>query len=109
MWTAEGSLIHEVHRIRARGNVVVGEDRAAAEFEVWRNAAMALEVPLEAERIESHAIRGVRGLKDQEDRDGVYGIFEASAKKARKMRAGEDPSIAQSGVEGAGILCAARD
>jgi hypothetical protein len=62
-----------------------------------------------AERVESHPVCGIRGLKNQEDGDGVHGIFETSAEKAGKMRAGEDPSIAQAGVKGAGVLCATRD
>ncbi len=68
---------------------------------------MAFEVPLEAERVEAYAIGGVRGLEHREDGDCVDRIFESSAKKAGQVRAGEDPSVAQAGVEGAGVASSA--
>ena len=79
------------------------------EFEVGGDAAVALEIPLEAERVETHAVGGVGGLEDEEHRNSVDRIFEASAEKAGKMWAGEDPSIAQAGVEDASVAASAAD
>ena len=70
---------------------------------------MALEIPFEAERVESHAVGSVGGLEDQKDRDSINGIFEASAEKAGKMWASENPSVAQAGVERSGVFGAAWD
>ena len=82
---------------------------AAAEFDVGRETAVALEVPLEGDGVKAHAVGGVRGLEDEEHGDGIDCVFEASAEKAGKMRAGEDPSVAQAGVEGAGVAASAAD
>ena len=106
---SQRGLVHEVDGVGSGGNVVVGEQRAAGEFQVGREASVALEVPLEAERVEAHAVGGVGRLEDQEDRNSVDRIFEASAEKAGEMRAGEDPSIAQAGVEGACVAASAAD
>lgn len=106
---AERGLIHEVHGVGAGGNVVIGKKHSACEFQVGREASVALEVPLQAERIETHAVGCVRGLESEENRDGVDGIFESSAEKARKVRSREDPSVAQAGVERACIASSAAD
>src|ERR1017187_4492878 len=100
---AKRGMVSEVHGVGAGGDVVVGEERAAAEVEVGLKSAVTFEVPLEAERVEAHAVRGVGGLEDEEDGDGVDRIFKPSAEKAGQVPAGEDPSVAQSGVEGAGV------
>ena len=65
---------------------------------------MAFEVPLKAQGIEAQAERGVRGLKDQENRDGVERVLEASTEKTGKMGIGENPAIAQPGIERSGVL-----
>jgi hypothetical protein len=70
---------------------------------------MALEVPLEAEGIEAHAIGSVGGLENQEQRHSVDSILEASAKNAGKMRAGEDPAVSESGMENSRANSASRD
>jgi len=106
---AECSLIREIHSVGACGNVVVGEDSSAAEFEVWRETSVAFEVPFEAERIKAYAIGGVCRLKYKEDRNCVDRILKSSPKKARKMRLGKNPSIAQSGVEGGSVTASAAD
>src|SRR5258708_2447079 len=71
--------------------------------------AVAFEVPLEAEGVEAYAVGSVRGLEHQEDWNGIDRIFEASAEKARKVRAGEDPSVAQAGVKGTDVASSAAD
>ena len=81
----------------------------AAEFEIGREAAAADEIPLEAERVESQAVGGVGGLEDEEHGNGVHGVFETSAKKAGEMRASDDPSVAQAGIEDAGVAASAAD
>src|SRR5579864_4648459 len=43
----EGGLRSEVHGVGSHRDVVVGEERAAAQFEIRREAAVAFEVPLE--------------------------------------------------------------
>src|SRR5580700_793631 len=78
----------EVHGVRVGGDVVVGEQRASAEFEIRREAAAANEIPLEAERIESHPVGGVGGLEDEKHGNSIHRVFETSAKKAGKMRIG---------------------
>src|SRR5580658_279792 len=99
----------EVHGVRVGGDVVVGEERASAEFEIRREAAAANEIPLEAEWVESHAVGGVGGLEDEKHGNSIHGVLETSAKKAGKMRAGDDPSVAQAGVEDTGVAASAAD
>src|SRR5690349_2810172 len=43
----------EVDVICKSGNVVVGEEYAAAEFEIWGEASVALEIPLQAKRVDT--------------------------------------------------------
>ncbi len=70
---------------------------------------MPFEIPLEAKRIEACTVSRICRLEREEDWDSIDGIFKASSKKSGKVRFGEDPSIAQPGVECAGIAAAARD
>ena len=100
---SQRGLVHEIDRVRSGRDVVIGEDCSACEFEIGREAAMSLKIPLQSEWIESNAIGSVRGLENQKDRDSVDCILESSTKEAGKMRARKDPSVAQSGVEGASI------
>jgi len=99
----------EVHGVGVGGDVVVSEEGASAEFEVGREAAAANEIPLEAERVESQAVGSIGGLEDEKHGNGIHGVFETSAKKAGEMRAGDDPSVAQAGVEDAGVAASAAD
>ena len=80
---------------------------AACQFEIRRDAAVPFEIPLESKRIEACTVSRICRLEDEEHWDGIDGIFKASAKKSGKVRAGEDPSIAQAGVECAGVAAAA--
>src|SRR5581483_4750244 len=70
---------------------------------------MAFEIPLKAQGIEAQAEGGIGGLKDQEDRHGVECVLEASTQKTGKMRIGENPAIAEPGIEGSGVLRASGD
>ena len=98
----EGGLGGEVHGVCAGGDIVVGEERAAAEFEIGGEAAVTFEVPLEPERIKTYAVGSVGGLEDEENRDPVDGILKPAPQKAGQVRPGQDPSIAQACVEDAG-------
>src|SRR5579871_1568840 len=106
---AQRSLIHEVDAICVGGNVVVGKQHSAGEFQVRGDIAVTDEIPLQAERIESDAVGGIRGLKDEEYGNGVEGVLEAAAQNAREVGPSKDPSVAQPGVECAGVFGAARD
>jgi len=106
---AEGGRRREVYFAGEGGKVVVGEERATSQFEIRRKTAMALEVPLEAEGIEAHTIGSIGRLENQKHRHSVNGIFEASAENAGKMRACEDPTVSQSGVENSRASGASRD
>jgi hypothetical protein len=46
---------------------------------------MPLEVPLEAERVESRAISRVRGLKSEKDGHGVDRVLESAAQNTGQM------------------------
>jgi hypothetical protein len=87
-------LVHEVHRVRSRWNIVVGENHTAREFQKWGEIAAALEIPFQPERVEADAVRRVRTLEDQEHGDRIYGVLETSAKKSWQVLVGEDPSVA---------------
>jgi hypothetical protein len=86
---------------------VAGEQSATAEFEVRGKSTVTFEVPLEAERIEPHTVGSVGRLENEEDGDGVDRILEAPAEKSRQMRAGQDPPVAQAGIEDAGVTSSA--
>ena len=104
---AERGLGDEIYGVSPSGYIVIGEERAAAEFEVRREATVAFEVPLEAKRIEAYAVRGIRWLEDEEDGDGVDSVLKTSAKKTGQVRSSEDPSIAEAQVEDASIASSA--
>ena len=106
---AEGGRGREVYFAGEGGNVVVGEQRATSQFEIGRKTATALEVPLEAEGIEAPTIGSMGRLENQEHRHSVNCIFEASAENAGKMRAGEDPTVSESGMENSRASGASRD
>ena len=106
---AEGGLRREVHGIGAGRNVVVGEERAAAEFEIGGEVTVVFEVPLEAQGIEAHAVGSVGWLEDKEQGNRIDRIFKPSAEKAGQVRAGQDPSVAQAAIEDAGAGSSATD
>jgi hypothetical protein len=106
---AQGGGRSEIHGVGPEGDVVVGEECASAEFEIRREAAAADEIPLQAERVETHAVGSVGGLEDEKHGNRVDGVLEASAQKAGEMRAGDDPPVAQAGVENAGTPTSAAD
>lgn len=106
---AERRLVHEVYGVRSGGNVMVGEEHAAGEFEVGRDASVTLEVPLEAQRVEAYAVGRVRRLEYQEYRNRVDRILKASAEKARQVWPGKNPSITQAGVEDSSVAASAAD
>lgn len=60
---AERCLIHKIDRICSRWDVMRSEQGSAGEFQVRRNSAVALEVPLQSERIEAHSEGGIGRLK----------------------------------------------
>ena len=97
---SERRLVGEVHGVSSGGNVMVGEQCAAAEFEIRRDASMPLEIPLQAEGIEADAIGRVRGLENKKDRNASTAY---SNRPRRKLgSAGRSVStVAQSGIEGA--------
>lgn len=106
---AQRRLVGEVHGIGSGRNVVVGEQSSAAELEIRGNPSVALEVPLQAKRVESCAVGGICRLKDQKDGNRIDGIFEAPAEKAGKVFAGDHPAETKAGVEGAGVAASSSD
>lgn len=106
---AQCRLVRKVHGVCSSRDVVIGEQRSAAEFEIGRKPAAALEVPLQRQRIEPYAVSGIGRLEDEEYRNRIDGIFEPATENSRKMRVGEDPSIAQACVESASVRRAAGD
>ncbi len=106
---AEGCLVHEVHRIGAGGNIVIGEQRAARQFEVRRKTAMSLEIPLKAQRIKPHSEGCIGRLEGNEDGHCVNRIFETPAEKAWEVRTGEYPSVTQASDEDSGVAPPAAD
>jgi hypothetical protein len=59
---AQGGRGSEVYSIGEDGNLVVGEEDTTSQFEIGRETAAALEVPLEAEGIEADTIGSVGRL-----------------------------------------------
>lgn len=106
---SERGLVHEVHWIGSRRNVVIREQDSAGQFEVRRNAPVADEIPFQSQRIESRAVRLIRRLESEENRNGVESILESPAQKSGKVRSGKNPSIAQSGVEDTRVAPASSD
>lgn len=104
----ERRLVHEVHRVRSCRYTVIGEDDPAGEFKIRRKPSMTSEIPLQAEGIETNTEGRICRLEDEEKGDGVDRIFETSAKKSGQVFVSQNPAIAQSSVEGAGIAPASR-
>jgi hypothetical protein len=101
------SLIHEVHRVGAGRNIAIREQRPSREFQVRRNVAMALEIPFQSQRIKARAIRRIRRLKNQKNGNSIDRIFKAPTQKSGKVRAADDPAIAQAHIECVGVFRAA--
>jgi hypothetical protein len=70
---------------------------------------VSFKVPLEAQWIEAHAVRGIGRLEYEEDGNRIDGILKPSAEKAGQVRAGQDPSVAQASVEDAGATSSSAD
>src|SRR5262252_6690658 len=105
----ECCLIHEVDRVGSRRNIVVRKQDAAREFEIWRNAAMALEVPLQPQRIETNPVCGVCRLECKEYRNRIEREFETAAQKTGQVWVSKDPTIAQARVENSRVASATTD
>ncbi len=67
------------------------------------------ENPFQPQRIHSRSVRSVSRLKHDKRRHRFHRNFESSIEKARPMRSGQDPPIANSSVPHAGILGPARN
>src|SRR5580698_5100244 len=93
----------EVNRVGVGGNVFIAEECTAGEFKVRREAAVAFEIPLEAEGIETCAVSSIGGLENQIDRNYADCVFKSSAKQAGQVWTGEHPSVAAAEAENSGI------
>src|SRR4029077_10298681 len=95
---AQGSGRRKVHAVGAGRYIVVGEQSAATQLEIRHDSSARGEVPLQIQRIEARPESSVRGLKHHEYRHRIERVLESAFQKARAMRPGKDPSIAQPGV-----------
>ena len=68
---------------------------------------MALEIPLEPQRIEADAVSRVCRLKGKKHRDSIDGVLKTAPQKSREMWVCEDPSVAQARVEDADMAASA--
>ena len=62
--------------------MVAGEDHAAAEVEIRRDAASRIKKPFESERVDARAINHAAGLKDEIQRHRIDGVFKPAAQDA---------------------------
>src|SRR6202158_5752037 len=67
------------------------------------------EDPFQADWIYSRPVGGVCPLEHDKRRHRFHRQLESSSEKARTVRSGQDPPVANSGVPHAGILGPARD
>jgi hypothetical protein len=67
---------------------------------------MALEIPLEPQRVESSAICGICRLKSEQDRNRVNCVLETATQKTWEVWAREDPSVAQTGIKDSSVAAA---
>src|SRR5579864_1574403 len=86
-------------------HLLSGEQQATVNFHVGRPAAVALEIPLQNNRINAGA-KGIVALQDERAWHRIHGILEAAAQRARTMRIREHPTIAQAEAENAGVASA---
>jgi len=106
---AQRRLIHEVDRVSPGGNVMVRKQRSAGKFQIGGNASVALKIPLQTQRIETDAVSGVCRLEDKKYWNSIDRVFKTATQKSREMQVGEDPSVAQSGVENSCVATSAAD
>src|ERR1700733_178221 len=100
----QGRAGTEVHGIGISRNVVKAEQHSSAQLKIWRELSLPLEIPLQAQRVESRRIGRICGLKNQVNRHRVHCVFESPPQKSRPMRSRDHPSIAQSCIKGLSIL-----
>ena len=77
----QSGLVHEIHRVRSGRNVVIREQDSASEFQIRRNAAVALEIPFQSKRIKTYSICRVGRLKSKKYWNGIDRIFKPAAKE----------------------------
>ena len=106
---AQGGRRSEVYAVGPGRNIVVGKQRAAAEFKIRDDSSASGKVPFQIQRIETGSERGVGRLEHQEQRHRIQRVFESSFKKSGPVGTGQDPSVTQPGVPHPGIRSAARD
>src|SRR5581483_11608068 len=85
---SDARLRHEVYVVRARRDVVLREQNAAAKFRVRRDTAPGGKVPLEDYWIEAGGIARVTCV-DQIQGNEICGIFEVAAQDAAEMFASQ--------------------
>jgi len=106
---AQSGLVHEIHGVRPGRNIVIGEQDSSREFQVWRNAAVALEIPFQSKRIKTHSVRRVGRLERQEYGNGIDCVLKAATQEAWQMRVRENPSVSKTRIENTGIAAATTD
>src|SRR6266852_3309689 len=79
---AQGGAAREIDAGCSFGHLGIGEESAAAKFEIRNDTAVRVQRPFEGERVYANAVSGVRFLNNQEDRDGVHCIFQTAAQEA---------------------------
>jgi hypothetical protein len=100
-------LVHEVDCICPDGNVVACQQKSPSQFEIRREASVALEIPLQSQRIEADAVSRVCRLEGEKYGNSVDRVLKTAAQKSGKMWVSEDPSVAQARVEHSGMAAPA--
>ena len=88
---------------------MVRKQRSAGKFQIGGNASVALKIPLQTQRIETDAVSSVCRLEDKKYWNSIDRVFKTATQKSREMQVGEDPSVAQSGVENSCVATSAAD
>src|SRR4029077_15476527 len=77
------------------GHLCVGEERAAAEFEIGNDFAMRVQRPFESKGVYTSAVGSVPFLKNEEEGNGFNGIFQAATEETWTVRGGKNQAAAE--------------
>jgi len=98
---AQSAAACEIDAGGSFGDFGIGEESAAANFEIRDHAAVCLQRPFEREWIYAEAVGNIRFLNNQEGGYGVHGIFQAATEETGSVRRGEDQAVTEACVPNA--------
>lgn len=98
---AQSTAGREIDAGRSFRDSCVGEERAAANFEIGNHAAVSVQGPFESEGVHTSAVGSIGFLKKQKDRNDIYGILQTAVENSGAVGRGENQTVTQADIPNA--------